>query len=358
MNLLITGYFGMNNLGDDIMLDVFCNELLSRESDIRLTVAILYGDANKIHLSDSIKILDLSWICYGKTIVFKYLLSNLFDAFFWIGGTCFTEYAGDGSYNYMKAFTDKGKKTGYLGVGIGDIKTSDKKERYKEIFDKASLVTFRDIESYKQAKKWSSNPEMYFCEDLVYLKDYRGKRDNTRNVVVSWRDLGAYCDRVTEDKALQEIINFLKEYCKDNSTVEVLVIGSKIDINRNKDLYDALLRSIPEVKVSYFENLSIQDKIEHLSNSKLSIIGRLHGIFISELMGINTIAIGYDNKSERFLKSIDREEDLVYPEQITQEVLKKMSANKYINTVDLTEKRVAAMENINLFIEKIIRVGD
>lgn len=238
MKLLITGFFGMNNLGDDIMLDMFCREILSQVKDIDLTVALLNGNTSTMSLPSTVKVLDLSRFKHGKTLIFRSILSGKYDAFFWIGGTCFTENAGDGAYRYMNAFAQRGKKTGYLGVGIGDVYNLSKIQRYKKLLDQATLVTFRDVESYNQARMWSSNPELYCCEDLVHLFNLeRNKNPNT--ILISWRDLKGYYDTNVEGKAIEELLHFVANHFP-KSQIEVAILGSDVDLEKNRYIYTQL----------------------------------------------------------------------------------------------------------------------
>ncbi len=358
MKLLITGYFGMNNLGDDIMLDVFCKYLIRQRKDIEITVALLNGNRSLLNVPENVKIIDLSKIKHGKTVVFRYFLSKQFDAFFWIGGTCFTENAGDGSYSYMKSFSKRGKKTGYLGVGIGNVKNTVKIQKYTELLNQSTLVTFRDIDSYNQAKIWSENPNIYCCEDLVHLADVTNLSDQIRDrIIVSWRGLKGYYSDGVEKAAINELLLFLKKHF-EQAKIEIIVLGSSIDIGSNQYIYDKVSEMLPDAIVQYSYKLNTLEKIKHISKAETAILGRLHGIFLAEKMGINTIAIGYDNKSERFLKSIGRTCDLIYPDQITQSALNRAYNNCPTDKINFVEKKEEAIKNIRLFVEKVVGLSE
>ena len=343
----------MSNLGDDIMLDVFCKEIMAADETIEVTVALLNGDRSKLELPDGVRILDLSKFKYGKSFIFDHFLNRTFDAFFWIGGTCFTENAGNGSYNYMNSFARLGKKTGYLGVGIGNVKSPSKVQRYTHLLNQASIVTFRDVESFNQAKEWSSNQNLYYCEDLVHLIDIRKPEEiEGDRVIVSWRSLKGYYNENIENNAINELLRFMREHFEEGE-IGVLFLGSNVDCEINRQIYDRISEMMPNISVQYSNGLSTTEKINHISKAKIAIMGRLHGIFIAEKMGIKTIAIGYDNKSERFLKSVGRECDLIYPDQVSQAGLNKIYSECLADKIDFTEKREAAMKNIQLFIEKV-----
>lgn len=346
--ILITGFFGVNNLGDDIMLEVFCKALITN-CQSTITVLNLYGDKNNYHLPKEIEILDISKFRHGKTLIVAEYFSRIYDALFWIGGTCFTENAGNGIYSYMKAFHKRGKKFGYIGVGIGNVESNKKKKMYRWLLDNASLATFRDRESYKTATDWSSNSRLYLCADLVYLLENTnsGLAHTSDYMLISWRSFTGYYEKEIEDKAITELCNYVSLHKHQYSHVYIAILGNDVDIDRNKEIYTILSKKID---VIFLDSISINKKIELISGAKTVITGRLHGVFISEMNGVNTVAIGYDNKLERFMESIDANGDLVYPDKMTIDSISKAAENRVNISYDfIANQKKDALRNIELF---------
>lgn len=349
MKILITGFFGKNNLGDDLMLEFFCKNI-SKSNDV--TLLLIYGDEINFELHSSIKIKKLPKISKGKSLWIKYFYSINYDKIYWIGGTCFTENAGDGLYKYMKIFKKRKKSYGYIGVGIGDIKSKIKIQRTKELLQNAELVTFRDKTSYDYANSICENKRFFLCDDLVYLSLGNLKRiDCTiKSIVISWRNIEKYIGSNKQDECIEILIEFIKKISGNFDNIIIMPVGDSVDININNEIYTKLLKEIVNINIEYLDNIDNDKRIKLILSSELYICGRLHGIFISECNNINTIAIGYDNKIEIYLRSINKIEDLIYPEDFS--VDKLLEVYKVYNPIDnklIEEGYKRAINNAELF---------
>lgn len=354
--ILITGFFGVNNLGDDIMLKCFYENIYKHYPEIDITLMLLYGESDNIKLPNNIKIIKLNKLKYGKKYLIKYIISNKYDGIFWIGGTCFTDKAGDGIYNYMKIFKEKKKIFGYIGVGIGDMIDSKRIEQTNYLIRNADLITFRDIESYEKALNIRRDGPIYLCEDLVYLmNDNKIAPSKTRKtLVISWRSLSKYYNNIVENNAINILCSFVYKIHNDFDEIIIMPVGDSVDLEINNSIYNKIIKGIDINKVKFYITNDIEDKIEIINSSKLYISGRLHGAFISEINNINTIAVGYDNKIYRFLKSINKEEDLIYPEEFTIDgLIKKYYTANQVNHKEVYENYIKSQLNIKYFINFI-----
>ena len=79
---LITGFFGVDNVGDDIMLDAFYNWLQKKE-DVSLPRLYMAGGG---YIDTPIKIENISMFPYGKSILVSQYFSRKYNGFYWIGG--------------------------------------------------------------------------------------------------------------------------------------------------------------------------------------------------------------------------------------------------------------------------------
>ena len=258
MKLLITGFFGKNNLGDDLMLEFFCKNI-SKNNDV--TLLLIYGDEIKFQLPDSVKIKRLPKISKGKSLWIKYFHSIYYDKLYWIGGTCFTENAGDGLYKYMKIFKKRKKSYGYIGVGIGEIKSEIKIERTKELLQNAELVTFRDKASYEYAKSICTNENFFLCDDLVYLSLPNLKRVDYKKkaLVVSWRNLEKYISSNKQKECIEILIEFIKKISKNFNNIIIMPVGDSIDISINKKIYNKLLNNNLDADIEYLNFIIVSD---------------------------------------------------------------------------------------------------
>lgn len=346
MNNLITGFFGVNNLGDDIMLEAFYRSSAKKKE---LSLLRLYPGGGT---DTPIKTDNISMFPRGKSILVDQYYSRIYDGLFWIGGTCMTDSAGDGAYGYMNSFKKRGKKIGYIGIGINEIHNPKRRDAYKDILDRADIVTIRDVKSYEIAKELSGNPCIQLTEDLVYLSDEiiaPPVNDGIRRLLIAWRSLAGYYSREVENRALDALLEAVDRHKAEYDEIVVTSLGNQVDVEENRKLYERLSQSQPHVR--FVEELNYQKRIDLIRSATTVITGRLHGVFISEWNNINTVAIGYDTKVKSFLESINRRENLVFPNTMSVDCIEAALTNK---PVELTRaewnlRRCKSLKNIELF---------
>jgi len=292
---------------------------------------------------------------HGKSIIVSQFFSRKYDGFCWIGGTCMTDSAGDGACGYMNSFNHRGKRIGYVGIGINEIHNQVRKKAYKDILDKANLVTLRDEKSYSIAKELSSNQNILLTEDLVYLSDEvvrLSPEDRVPKLLVAWRSLRGYCSEEVENRALDTLAALI--VAKDEyEEIIISPLGNQVDDEPNRKLYSKLSAQVRNVR--FTELQSYKQKIDLICSATTVITGRLHAIFIAEWNNINTVAIGYDTKVKSFLESIKRTEDLVFPETLTPEIMEQalLAKHKELTAFDWKERQDKSMKNVLLFEEMI-----
>ena len=349
--ILVTGFFGVNNLGDDIMLDSFMENIHDKSS---VSLLQLYK-GGKVETEISVK--NLSMIPYGKSKIIDVFHSRLFDGLFWIGGTCMTDSAGDGAVRYMESFKAKGKKAGYIGIGINEIHNQERKKAYKRILDCADIVTLRDEKSYNIAREFSNNPKIFLTEDLVYLSEsiIAPKLEKTKSrLLIAWRSLKGYYSEKTENYAIDQLVETLIRHKSDYDEIVVSSLGNNVDIDINKRIYEKLYSVFSNVE--YINENDYRKRIDMILSATTVITGRLHGVFIAEWNNINTVAIGYDTKVMSFLKSVGREADLLLPENMDFDSIERaLSSKKYpeLTLSDWNLHKEKSLCNISLFEETI-----
>lgn len=266
-----------------------------------------------------------------------------------------TDSAGDGACGYMNSFNHRGKRIGYVGIGINEIHNQERKKAYRDILDKANLVTLRDDKSYQIAKELTSNPNIFLTEDLVYLSNEivrPSPEDRAPKLLVAWRSLRGYCSEIVESKALDTLAALIA--AKDEyEEIIVSPLGNQVDDEPNRKLYSKLSGQVRNV--SFVDLQSYKQKIDLICSSTTVITGRLHAIFIAEWNNINTVAIGYDTKVKSFLESVNRTEDLVYPETLTSETIENalLAEHKALTADNWKDRQDKSIQNVLLFEEMI-----
>lgn len=369
MKILITGYYGAGNFGDDIMLEAFCKELLQKDSNIKITILKMFDKELKINLNKNIKIINYYKVSRGSRRIFKFLI-GFYDMFLWVGGTCFTDQDGDGFYRYMKLAIDRKVKIGYVGVGIGKLTIGERIERANYLIDKCSFISLRDRNSYDYVKdKFPNKKNVYLTEDLAYLfvnpiikqNSLKTEKDNERKIVVSWRHLINYKSTEEETILMDKLIEFIKKIMqeKNKSNILILPLDDRRDFESNKYIYNKLKKYENDFfSVTYKENLTPKEKIAEILSSNLNISARLHGIFVSEIANIKTIAISYSVKIDEFLKSIGKDNDMISIEKLDSNIMQKMYLSNMEKIEDdiIQKKIVLSKSNIENLVETLYRL--
>lgn len=368
MRILITGYYGAGNFGDDIMLEAFCKELLQKDPNVKITILKMFNKELKINLDKRIKVINYYKVTKASGHIFK-MLVRFYDMFLWVGGTCFTDQDGDGFYGYMKLAIDKKVKIGYVGVGIGKLTIKERIEKTNYLINKCSFISLRDEGSFNYVKdKFPNKENVYLTEDLAYLfvnpiiknNSLIKEKNNERKIVVSWRHLINYKSAEEELILMNSLIKFIKKIMEEKikSSILILPLDDRRDFETNKYIYKKLKKYENEFfSVRYKENLTPKEKISEILNCNLNISARLHGIFVSEIANKKTIAISYSVKIDEFLKSVDKDMDMVSIEELDSDKIEKiyLSNNKKIED-DIIEKKITlSKSNIDVLLTTLYK---
>lgn len=368
MRVLITGYYGAGNFGDDIMLEAFCEKMKEVNPKIKIDILKMFERDLEIKIDKNINIID---ICkFGgkiRSIIFTILMLK-YDIFLWVGGTCFTDEDGDGLYDLMKIVKRLRKRFGYIGVGVGNLTKKDRIDKANFLIKNCHFISLRDSRSYQYVKRIKENNDnIYLTDDLAYLfikeinltDKISGKINANRKIVLSWRNLINYKTKEEELALINKLLDYMKELSSEeiNTDVIILPLDDRKDCEINKFIYDQLkLNSNRYTKYIYKECLTPREKIKLLIESDINISARLHGIFVSELSNIKTIAISYSVKIDEFLDSIGKYSDCINISDLSKENLKKIYDNGMTSVNDkiIDEKIKKSEKNICLLCEYLL----
>lgn len=348
LRILISGYFGAKNLGDDLMIVEFCEYLNKKNKNISVTILKLFPHIIE-GLPPNVKIIDLSSIKRGRGPIFKYLILPQYDGIYWVGGTCFTDTEGDGFYRYMNIALKQKKRIGYINVGIGHITCQDRINKMQFLLNNSSFASFRDVDSYNIAKK--HNEDFVLTEDLVYLgaEKYRKIEPDGVNAVICWRNLFGYMSYEEEKNKIDSLIDFLRSIENQYTRIQVLVIDDSVDYQASQYIYDHIKYT---GKAELYSGCSLEKKCELILSARLNITARLHGIVLSEIAGIKTIAISYSPKIDSFLESIGHKEDEIKVGLLSKDNLWE-AYNKESQSIDETyikKRKKCAEDGIDAFL--------
>ena len=303
-NILLSGYYGYNNAGDEAILKSIIQNIRAIDKDAKITV-----------LSDNIAFTKEK---YGINAVKRFnpfcIISALlsYDVLISGGGTLFQDKTSTRSLIYYTSIINMakmlGKKVMIYANGIGPLKNGANIARVKRSIERADLVTLRDKEAMElvesmevKNKKIFMTTDPVFClnpaDDEVIDKILRENEiESNREMVIvavrSWEKQGEFtdifanvCDYIIETYAKNVVFIVMQQ---PHDKVATKIIMSKM---KNE---------------SYIiDNITPIDMMGLMRRAKYVLSMRLHGLIFSSSVGTPVLGFSYDPKIENILRQVD-----------------------------------------------------
>ncbi len=306
-NIVISGYYGFDNAGDEAMLTAIIKALRSKDSSVNLTVISGNPEATeKLHKVSSIHRFSLLNIVNSMRQA-DLLLSG--------GGSLLQDVTSKRSLLYYLAIVSLGiilrKKVVLYAQGIGPIKSAFMRKLTKYVCNSVDMITVRDKDSlYELRRIGVTSSEVYLTADSV-MTLAKEKLDFGRELL----------DRffIPEDKMLIAVA--VRKWREDDSyLLEIAKAADRLIDDRNAHI--ALLplqypddvetcRRVQQMMVHKLESTVLAT--ECITEQYLSLIGnfdlligmRLHALIFSAVMGVPFVAVSYDPKIDGFVKDVN-----------------------------------------------------
>ena len=331
MKIVISGYYGSKNGGDEAMLAAMLEVLREEIPNLSVTVISLDPEYTKRrHHVDAVPWLDIFAIA-KKIRAADLLISG--------GGSLLQNVTSRRSLYYYLAIIffalALGRKVMLYAQGIGPIRGVLAHKLMNIIINRVDLITVRDRGSLAELSRLKINRPKIFCtaDPVLAIKPVslaRGKEILARHAAPHDGKLIGVAIRHWMDWE-----NFRHELAA--ALDRLAATGAKIIFIPMKFPED--IRAAHAVAEIMQQKCAVLDE-EFTTQEILSIVGcvdvligvRLHALIFAGVMSVPMLGISYDPKIERFLDSIG-EKPLgnladVTAEKIFDETLKKLSAQK------------------------------
>ena len=364
--IILLGYYGAGNLGDDLMLRGLVAALLKADPIVIINIVSYYKRPLPVPESPRVRVVR------ATSLVTK--LARLIPLFircrlaFFGGGTPFTDSEGDGSYKFFRLAHLLGCRFGYIGVGIGRLNCPKRHKRAVWLLNRCDLATFRDPTSLRRAIELVGGNDvgrMHLTEDLCYLDlsahllPRRVTRDATatsQRVLVSWREL---CGEVGVSRDAELAMRFtqaLRRIAETRSlaSVTLLPLDPTVDLHAHQRLAVLLKEALPGVEIRSVTEASLDRVLEIISSADIYMSVRLHGAFIGKVLGVPTISFGYSPKIRYYFDSIGSSSMLTWEELERNDNCLVQTIKKAIveasTPIDLSSHTVSARDNVCLLL--------
>ncbi|MBQ4646145.1 MAG: polysaccharide pyruvyl transferase CsaB [Candidatus Gastranaerophilales bacterium] len=293
-NILVSGYIGFNNFGDEAIFYALSNHLKS----LNHKVSVLCNNKKEVAKKYKVKSyyyknpLEILWAILNCNI----LISG--------GGSLLQNKTSNSSLFYYLCIILLAKlcfkKVVIFAQGIEPIIGKKPELITKTILKMVDFISVRDNNSRKLLKSWGINSTL--VSDPAYALAQNTKiSDKKEGLIVQLRSFKGMTKEFLSSLAFSISKNFQKD-------ISVFSFQNELDEKICFDFLEELKKY--NIQANYISNKEIDETINILNNAKYVISTRLHGLIVANALNSNTFAICYDEKiktlvNELNLKSID-----------------------------------------------------
>jgi polysaccharide pyruvyl transferase CsaB len=289
--ILLAGYYGFNNLGDEAILEMFL-KMLEKKTD-KSNIKILTADPNKTKKNVGVDGINrYSFFKVNKAIFeSKVVIVG--------GGSLLQDITSKRSiYYYLYIiFAAKllNKKIALLSQGIGPINGKVNRFFTSKILNKVDYISVRDSNSIDELKKIGVKRD-----DIVYAADpvidYKMNIKKTKSDKVN---IGFSLRSWNSTDIVGIIKKLMNKFEKDKFFFTFIPFHYDEDVKILNDIQE----EFSNCKVIK-ERLSIKEIYEKIANLDIMVGVRLHSLIFATAAEIPVVGISYDPKVDSFLGSI------------------------------------------------------
>lgn len=283
--VVLSGYFGFKNFGDEAILSVLVDKLKQLDTGITVISSdpqYTTGKFKHIRSVYTFKIPDI----IGAISKSDFLISG--------GGSLLQDTTSLKSllYYLFIIFTALilRKKVIIFAQGIGPITSPIGTFLTKNILKHCSYLSVRDKKSHELLKSWGIDSDL-LCDPI--FSTAIPPVDKKNSVAVQLRN----CKTLTEDFIDRLAQKISQEFA--DKQVKIYSLQDTIDLEVCKKFEKALNMLNPEIKTEIYSNMTDSQIIQHIASCEYLIAMRFHAIIIGLIAGVKTLGINYDIKIEK-----------------------------------------------------------
>jgi polysaccharide pyruvyl transferase CsaB len=303
IDVMISGYYGFNNSGDDYMLESIIKNL--KEKDKNINILVLSKKPKETKKRYGVE-------CINRFNLF--LIDNLLNKTKMLvsgGGSLIQDVTSTHSLIYylyiINLALKKNIKTMLLANGIGPIEKLKNKIKVFKILNKVDIITLRDSESIKELEEIGIyKPKVFLTSDITFSRN----DDLDFSKIFDFKEK-KYFVACIRDWKLKKINIFIKNIIKfcDYVYINYGLIPVFIVMHTQKDL--KIIKKINnqlKVKSLIFKEQDYKKISNLIFNSEFVLSMRFHSIIYAIKNLKPFIAISYDPKIKSILREINMTE--------------------------------------------------
>ena len=285
-NILVSGYYGFNNFGDEAILSVLLEYLRGHN------VTVLSADPEKTGLTHNVNSIN----SFNAELILQRL--NKFDILISGGGSLLQNVTSIKSLIYycglIYLVAAMGKDVVIFAQGIGPIKGFWATLITKIALKKCKYISVRDEKSLNLLESWGIKANLV-CDPIFQMRIPNSNK--TRKVGIQLRKFNTLTDELFDEIVKQVALRF------SDREIELIAFQDSEDVGISQVFLNKLKKKHPTINANIVSNLTIQQVIERVGEYDYFIAMRFHACLLGLKYGIKTLAISYDPKVKTLAES-------------------------------------------------------
>lgn len=313
--IVIDGFYGAGNLGDEVILSATLNQISSLQGVQPVIFSKDPVETNRMHRV-------VSFDPYAKHSITGYL--NLLRSTVYIlgGGGLIKDY-GESSRSiekilcYLAIAKSFGLKTMLWSVGMENLRFNKSKELVQGILSTVDAITVRDPNSKKRLEELGIQNNITVTADpsILLVARYSKQRSLKKNPRVvaclrHWFKYGFYMpDYAVNEQMLNSVASVL-DFMINNLNAEIEFLPFRtISYDDDREITKMVVSRMTEIEhiIVHSRAPQIDEAINILLNADLLVGMRLHSVILATSLGIPSIALSYMPKVRDYMAYINQE---------------------------------------------------
>lgn len=341
--ILISGYYGFNNIGDEAILKGLIEGVKRVLEDVDIVVLSQYPDFTaKKHSVRSIKRTSFIDMCREMKDM-DILVSG--------GGSLLQDVTSKRSIAYYLGIIWLAKrvfkkKVMIYSQGIGPVNKRYNRWMLRRILDSVDFINVRDEKSKIELETIGVKKDILVTTDTVFgiSRPSLSMGKEVLNRMDTYKDRPYVGISVRPWKNNPEITKEVAKLCTKiinelNHTPVLIPFHFHKDLKLMEGIKKEIDTEIRDRVVLMDEYLYVEDYLSLIGNMDIMVAMRLHGLIFSVLMGIYPVGISYDPKIQSFMHMMNRC-DAIEVEDIDSDIL-------FEELKDAVDKRDDNLEELN-----------
>ncbi|MFC4769987.1 polysaccharide pyruvyl transferase CsaB [Effusibacillus consociatus] len=305
--ILISGYYGFDNLGDDTVLFGILSAIRKLDPDAEL--AVLSNQPNRTRELFDIEAFNR----WSPAVITRELMRS--DLLVMGGGSLLQDVSSPRSVLYYLGIVAIAKMLGkpvvFYAQGVGPINSPISKRLIRNIVNKVDLITVRDDKSYDDLKRFGVlKPPIYVTADPALAIDTTlfSKDDGARIL----KEFGITPSSQDSTKRLAGIAirnwntthpyqKVLAKACDELSRRGWQVVFIPMQYPHDVRVSEQVVELMQEPAVVLDRQFSFRDISSIIANMDMIVGMRLHSLILASLYEVPFVPLSYDPKIDRFV---------------------------------------------------------